>query len=201
MIREVVVRTDFCAGLTIVVIATTVARLTGQGLPRFSRAMGWAATAVLLAVCAAGYAEMRPSQPAELLGIVIVAWIAACGAALAVAVVLTPLAAGWDWWKRLVAEWRAAAATHAEARQRLAVEHRRDVEKRIADAARRKADEEYRRSLPPPPTREELEAAVRKKYEDRLRLLDAAKLADAERQAAYERAKQQYLRDLDELLE
>jgi len=197
VIREVITRTDACGGLLVAVVANFVARLAVHGLRRFAREMTWAGIAAVLGVCVWAFVEFRPKTFDELLGTVVVAWIAGCGAALAVAVILAPLAAVWDWWQRTVKEWRAEVAARVAQQRMLEEEWRREAERQAAEAARRKADDEYRRSLP---TREQQEAAVRKRYEDRLRLLDAAQLSDVERQAAYERAKQQYLRELDDLL-
>jgi hypothetical protein len=201
VIREVITHTDFCGGLIVAVVANFVARLAVHGLHRFARAMTWAGIVAVLGVCVWAFVEFRPHTADDLLGTVVVAWIAGCGAALAVAVVLAPLAAIGDWWQGMVRQWRDEVAARVAERRRLEKESRREAERQAAEAARRNADEEYRRSLPPPATREEREVAIRKRYEDRLRLLDAARLSDIERQAAEERAKQQYLRDLDELLQ
>lgn len=52
----------------------------------------------------------------------------------------------------------------------------------------------------PPPTREELLKAANERYEAALRLLENANLDSTELRAAQEKAKQQYLRDLDEAM-
>lgn len=52
----------------------------------------------------------------------------------------------------------------------------------------------------PPPTREELAKAALERYEEKLALIEKAKLHDFERDAAKERAKQQYMRELDEVM-
>jgi len=55
-------------------------------------------------------------------------------------------------------------------------------------------------STPPPPTPEELAANALRKYEAKRRLLQAADLDEIERRSALERAKQQYLKELSEVL-
>ncbi len=52
----------------------------------------------------------------------------------------------------------------------------------------------------PPPTREELLTAAQQRYQNTLRLLATANLDDMELRSARERAKQQYLRELDEVM-
>jgi hypothetical protein len=52
----------------------------------------------------------------------------------------------------------------------------------------------------PAPTREEVVQAAKQRYEDTLRLLENANLDSTEQRAAQEKAKQQYLRDLDEAM-
>ena len=53
---------------------------------------------------------------------------------------------------------------------------------------------------PPPPTTEERAAEALKRYESKLQLIANARLDEVELKAARERAKQQYLRDLDEAM-
>ncbi len=53
---------------------------------------------------------------------------------------------------------------------------------------------------PPPPTPEEQAAAAKQKYDAKLALLAAAGLDPSERHAAGEKAKQDYLKELDALL-
>ncbi len=53
---------------------------------------------------------------------------------------------------------------------------------------------------PPPPTREERLAAAKQRYESSLQMLASAGLDEIEFKAAQEKAKQQYLRDLDGVL-
>ncbi|HYV34595.1 MAG TPA: hypothetical protein VE988_02760, partial [Gemmataceae bacterium] len=62
----------------------------------------------------------------------------------------------------------------------------------------RRRDEEARR--PPPPTREESLAAARDRHDRTVQLLESANLDEAELRAARNRAKQQYLREIDSLL-
>lgn len=54
---------------------------------------------------------------------------------------------------------------------------------------------------PPPPTPEERADAALRRYQARLQLLTKANLDETERQAARDRAKQHYLRDLDGVME
>ena len=56
-------------------------------------------------------------------------------------------------------------------------------------------------SLKEPPTSEQQSAAALQRYERTLRLLAKAKLDELELSAARERAKQQYLRDLDRVMQ
>jgi hypothetical protein len=197
VIREVITRTDICGGLVVAVVANTIARLAVHGLHRFARAMTWAGITAVLGIWVWAFVEFRPQKFDELLGTVVVSWIAGCAAALAVAVIAAPLVAIGEWWQRTVREWRAEADVQAARIRGWEEEQQRESDRIAAEEARRRADEEYRRSLP---TQEQQEAAVQKRYQDRLRLIDAAGLSEIERQAAYERAKQQYLRELDELL-
>ena len=53
---------------------------------------------------------------------------------------------------------------------------------------------------PPPPTPEERADAALRRYQARLQLLAKANLDGTERQAAQDRAKQQYLRELDQVM-
>ncbi len=53
---------------------------------------------------------------------------------------------------------------------------------------------------PPPPTREELATAALARYEEKLALIDKAKLDDFERNTAKERAKQCYMNELNEVI-
>ena len=53
---------------------------------------------------------------------------------------------------------------------------------------------------PPPPTREELLKAAKERHDATLKLLESAALDDIELCAAQAKAKQQYLRELDEAM-
>lgn len=91
-------------------------------------------------------------------------------------------------------EQRAAA----EGAQRAKAEQEQAERERQAEAERRRAEELARR--PPPPTREERLAAAKQRYDSTLGVLSSAGLDDIELTAAKEKAKQQYLRELDEAL-
>jgi hypothetical protein len=195
--RDILLRFDFCSYLVVGVCAYVIARRAGQFLPRFTQTMWWTAMAVLLSVAGYAYIEVRPVRPFEILGIAIIAGIAACVAALATAVILPPLAWVLDSWRTGVDRRK------AEAEQRLREEQQRLLQEQAERARweRAQAAAAYRRSVPPPPTRQEKAQAVRQRYEETLRLLEGADLDDLERKAARDQAKQKYLRELDGLVE
>ncbi len=103
-------------------------------------------------------------------------------------------------WARPLTNRRARAEERA--RQAAAEQVAREAAEREQAERARRADEERRRQeeiarRPPPPTREERLAAAKQRYETSLHLLASAGLDEIERKAAQERAKQQYLRDID----
>lgn len=86
----------------------------------------------------------------------------------------------------------------AERQKREAAAQEQQDRERKAELERRKKEEIANR--PPPPTRQERVAAAQQRFEATLRMLSTAGLDDTELQAARERAKQQYLRELDEAI-
>src|SRR5438270_5919797 len=99
--KDVVARFDFCSSLLVAVALHATARQVAHHLPRYAPVMLWGAVAVLLAVGGLGYAQVRPRDGTEVVGIAVVAWICAAAAALAVAVLLPPLASLREGWKRM----------------------------------------------------------------------------------------------------
>jgi hypothetical protein len=99
--------------------------------------------------------------------------------------------------QRLLAEERARKA-ESEKRTREAAERQKAERDQKVEEERRKQEEIANR--PPPPTREERIAAAQERFDKTLALLASAKLDDTELRAAKERAKQQYLRELDEAM-
>ncbi len=102
---------------------------------------------------------------------------------------LKPLAQQRAWAQELARRSAAAKAALAEAEQRQA------EQLQLAELQRQREEELARR--PPPPTREELMAAAKQRYESRLHALSAADLDELELRTAKEKAKQQYLREID----
>ncbi len=99
--------------------------------------------------------------------------------------------------QRAWAEERARqAAAEKDAREK--AERERVERERLAEEVRRRQEEIARR--PPPPNREELVAAAKQRHESILRTLESAGLDETELRAAREKAKQQYLRELDEAM-
>jgi hypothetical protein len=109
---------------------------------------------------------------------------------------------GWAWWKK-------GAPARQERRQqrhqlRLEKERRKAAEAEIKHRERMLRQQREERAKmpppPPPPTRESLAAAARERLSATLRFLEAANLDALELQAARQRAKQQYLRELERLM-
>ena len=99
--------------------------------------------------------------------------------------------------QRVLAEDRARRVAAENEKLAVAAQHQAARERR-AEEERRKQEEIARR--PPPPSREERLTAARKRYDHTLHLLASASLDDTELHAARERAKQQYLREMDEVM-
>jgi hypothetical protein len=110
---------------------------------------------------------------------------------------------GWSWWKKTAP----ARQVRRERRHqlRLEKERRKAVEAELKHRERLLRREQKERAKlpppPPPPTREELAAAARERFDATLRMLAAAHIDGTELQAGQLRAKQQYLRELERLME
>jgi hypothetical protein len=109
----------------------------------------------------------------------------------------------WHWWRKT------APARDERRRERRAKKHElhlrriseRETTQRLTE--RNRHEEELRRQAanrPPPPSREQLSNEARERYDAALRLLDTARLDEAEMHAARQAAKQRYLRELDRAL-
>ena len=99
--------------------------------------------------------------------------------------------------QRVWAEERERRAS-AEKSARETAQRAQTERDRLAEEERRRQEEIAKR--PSPPTREELLAAAKQRYEASLQMLSSAGLDEIELKAAQEKAKQQYLRDLDGVL-
>lgn len=200
MFRELIDRMDFCSILVVAGVAHAVARAAARYLPQFATAMGWAAAATLLAVCALGYAEVRPALPVEILGVLILAWISAASVAVLTAVLLSPIVAFRDALRRTFGAWRAAAKARAEKERMAAEELQRQRERQ--ERLQRLREEEANRPPPPPPaTQAELTEGARHRHEERCRLARVAGLTGYELEAAVEKSQQKYLSELDRIFE
>lgn len=111
-------------------------------------------------------------------------------------------------YKHLWAEPMAKQRAWAEEKERRDAAERAACEKAEAEQAERKRQEDEQRrrqeelaNRPPPPTREERMESAKQRFEKTMRTLTAAGLDEIEMKAAHERAKQQYLRDIDEALQ
>ncbi|MFL5328600.1 MAG: hypothetical protein ACJ8C4_06765 [Gemmataceae bacterium] len=199
MLRDLVVKIDFCSVTIVAVIAHIVARTTARFYPRCEKAMGWSAVLTLLLTCTCGFAEIRPDRPAEILGIIVVGWILAAAVALAVAIVFSPIAWLCDRGRNLVNDWRDLRRQAAIARQEKIEQEQRRIERELTLARIR--EEESRRPPPAPaPTQDELAQACRRRHEERCRLARVAGLTGYELEAAIERSQQKYLNELDAIL-
>ncbi len=96
-------------------------------------------------------------------------------------------------------------AEERNARRLAAVKAARDESERVRklhehleDQRRRSQEEEAHRPLPP--TFEELLAGAQQRYQSNVRVLSSAGLSGIELKSAQEKAKQNYLRELDQLL-
>lgn len=101
---------------------------------------------------------------------------------------------------------RQRACAEEQARRRQADQREREAEQRRQEKSEQKAQDERRRqeelaNRPPPPTREERLASAQQRYDATLRMLASAGLDDTELQSARERAKQKYLREVDEIMQ
>jgi uncharacterized iron-regulated membrane protein len=106
--------------------------------------------------------------------------------------------------------WAGPAAKRrewAEQRQReQAAEREAEAQAESARAEQSMREERERQrqqelaNRPPPPTREERLAEAKHRYEATVRMLENAQMDAVELQAARDKAKQRYLRDIDEVL-
>lgn len=199
--RDILTRFDFCSYLVVGVLAYVLVRRAGQFLPRFAGAMWWAGIVVLLGITVYGYIEVRPAKPFEIFGLAMVAGIAACAAGLATAVILVPLTWVFGRCTEVIENRRTAVRLRTELLLQAEQERRLADQQEQARRERAQAKEEYRRSLPPPLTREDRALAAKRRYEETLRLLEGANLDELEQKAARDQAKQKYLRDIDGLVE
>jgi hypothetical protein len=201
--RDVVGRFDFCSYLIVAIALQVVVNRVAYHFPRFARGMWWTAIATLLVVGGLGYAEVQPAEPMPAFGVAIVAWICASAAALASIVLVPPFASLFQGWKDIAAERERRAEQqrreHEEERQRAALEEQAkaaEQDRRRAEALRLEAE----RLKPRPPTRAERITEAKAKYEAALALIEESGLVDAELRAAKLKAKQEYLKDLEQVL-
>ena len=120
----------------------------------------------------------------------------------AAAVVLPPLATLHDEWKAAMAESRAAASIRRSERER---KQERETARRLDEAQQRATKERHRAEAEaaknrPVPTKAEHVALAKATYDQKLHLLETAGLAEGELRAAREKAKQDYLKDLNGVL-
>ena len=148
--------------------------------------------------------ERGPRNALNFLGITIQALLA-MGTMHGLAQVLLPILYFFylHVWVKSVEANQAWAAERAfqEDRERLAREQKQREEaqrERVAEQERKRR--EAIEQQPPPPTREERLATAQQTYETKLRVLAAAGLDDIELRTAQEKAKQQYVRELDEAM-
>lgn len=116
-------------------------------------------------------------------------------------IVLAILAVPCRWVKKSLQDARHRREQRAADRKRAAEEaERREADRRRQEELAAWRESERQRaaaSARPEPTRQERIAEAKRQYEETLRTLEQAGLDDAELQAARERAKQKYLRELD----
>jgi hypothetical protein len=194
--RDAVSQFDFCSYLAVAVFLFTAARQVGSFSPRTAPAMVWAGILTLLLVGASGYAAVRPSRAVEVFGIAVVAWICASAAALTAAVLLPPFFSLYDGWKHMCAnrDQEAARVQHLAEMEEAARQRRAEE---VAAAARMEA---MKRDRPRHQTRAERLAEAKARYEQALFLLESAGLSEGELRAAKEKAKQDYLKEMDQVL-
>jgi hypothetical protein len=153
----------------------------------------------------AAIADWEPATPGEFLRITVQALLA-MGTAHGLARVVLPIVCFlYEHLWQLPRERNRAWEDH---RQRIADAEKEASEKAEREQAERNRQEEAERrrleeiaNRPPPPTREELLASAKERYESTVRLLASAALDATERQAAEERAKQQYLREIEKAMQ
>jgi hypothetical protein len=198
--REAVGRFDPCSYLVVAIALQVVVNRVASHFPRFARGMWWTAIATLLVAGGVGYAEVRPAGPIPAFGVAIVAWICASAAALASIVLVPPFASLYRGWQDAAAERERLSEQRrreeADAQQRAAAQEAAEQARRRAEADRLEAE----RAKPRPPTRAERIAEAKARYDTALALIDESGLSDVELRAARLKAKQAYLKELDQVL-
>lgn len=183
-------------------------QFVGRQIGGDSEAVRWWARGVaaigFIAYAAAGIATWEPKIAQDFLNIGIRALLA-MGTVHGLALIIVPVLRFFyeHLWARPIERQRRLAEerdrkAEAEQREREAAEKKRLEQEQKADEERRRQEEIAK--LPPPPTREERLKSAQERYEGTLKLLANAGLDDTELKAAQERAKQQYLREIDQVM-
>jgi hypothetical protein len=191
--HDVIIRFDFCSYLAVAVSLHVAVRKVANHFPRYSGGMWWAGIATLLLVGGFGYAKVRPAEPETVFGLAIVSWICFSLAALATIVFVPPFASLYEGWKNMAVD-RKWEAEQQRQREEKAEANRLIAEERIREAERPKPEK------PKPPTRAERIALAKAKHETAVAMLEDSGLSDTELRAGKEKAKQEYLRELDQVL-
>lgn len=190
-----VLLSDPCAALTLAALVFAIGSCAVGRDERVRRAGAALGGVVFLATVWVGV-----SREGEVLSLAVssVAW---AGLTVGTAwIVLAVIAGLVQWVVASVRESRHKQEQLAEDQRRATEEReRREAEHRHAAELARIAAERHH-SQAPPPTKQDLLAQAKARYETTLRMLETAGLDEAERAAARLRAKQQYLRELDETL-
>jgi hypothetical protein len=172
-----------------------------EGPRRWAR--GLAAVAFLL-YGALGIATFDPRSPSEFLTIGVQA-VLAMGTIRGLALATLPILHYVYRHSWAIPEERRRTAEQERSR-RAEERHRANVAAQAAsDAAARQAEEQRRRDAeaatrPPPPTREQRLAEAKARYEAAIATLDKAGLDENELRGARDRAKQQYLKEIDQVI-
>lgn len=90
---QLLARFDSCSHLIVAIICYVVARKAAESQSRLGSTMRYVATITFLIVFIVGNIEVHSKQPEQILGIVIIAWIAASLSALIAFVILVPASA------------------------------------------------------------------------------------------------------------
>lgn len=166
-------------------------------------ARGFAAAGFLF-YAAAGIENFAPRTPQEFLKIGVQA-LFAMGTSHGLALVTLPTVRFLYLHLLAMPLERSRAAVEQRARESEHEQQEREREERAQLERQQKTAEERRKQAelanrPPPLTREQRMASAQERYDATLALLASALLDETELRAAKERAKQQYLRDLDEAM-
>lgn len=147
-----------------------------------------------------GIAAWEPASAGECVAIAFRALLF-CGVVLGLAKIAAPAAIYV--WDNTGARYLAAVKRRRELqRQQEEQEAKRQAEELAAQLER---EEQERRAAeianrPPPPTPEARAAAAKQRYEARLDVIENSGMDELERNAAQEKAKQQYLQELDQTI-